>query len=1078
MNKNGNLTRRLYCRFQKSSEVFSKPGLKWMTMGYAAAHLCLADVQGAVRTFDAPPTREGTYVPAPVGVDISIKGKVTDENGEALPGVSVMVKNSQKGIATDINGEYEISLSDGENILIFSFIGYQTKELTVSPNQSLLNVSLESDTKALDELVVVGYGTVKKSDLTGSVARVDAATFKNQSVTQITDVLAGSVAGFQANQGTSAAGGSSMEIRGVNSLNASTDPMIVLDGVIYNGSISDINPADIETLDILKDASSAAIFGARAASGVILITTTRGKTGKPTINFSTKLGVQKVISDDFAVRGPEEYLDFRRDYFRTLGLSQPAYYWHGPDNLPEGVTIDQWRSANPGANPDDTREWLSRLNFFPEEVESYLSGKTVDWSKEVLQTALRQEYDVSINGGSENVKYFWSAGWLDNDGIIRGDRFKTFRTRVNLDFKVTKWLNMGINAQYSNRDQSTTTASLSGMYSTSPFASIHNDDGSVRWFPHGYIGGQNPLLNYYGQDRNNKARNLFASIFAEVELPFNIKYRISYQPRLNDSWDYNYWSPETITGGDTYSQGRASRYDYSSSEWMLDNLLKWNKDFGVHKLDVTFLYNAEKFRDLSSTMTNNTFQPSPALGYHGMQFGNNPTISTKDERHSGDGMMGRINYSLMDKYLLTLSLRRDGFSAFGQENPRAYFPAAAFAWRISGENFFQSDLINDLKLRTSWGVNGNRSIGAFAAFSQMSSTQYYNGSATQIGVQTSTLSNKRLRWEETTSTNLGLDISLLSNRINASIDVYDAVTRNLLVNRSLPRVTGFQNVTTNIGSLANRGFELTIGSTNINNSTLTWKSNFNFSLNRNKIKSLFGETGSYVLEGQTHTGEIPDYNNQWFIGRPIDAVWEYNMLGVWQEEEAEEADRYNLKPGDIKAEDLDNNGAYEALQDKQFIGFSDPRYLLGLRNDVTFLKNFTASVFLRADLGHIRPFVEPMAGWSTYDRISTSNFQYWTPENRSNEYTRLSINDSPFGGKVMPYKPRSFFRVQDVSLAYNLPAAAVQSIGLQGVRVFGSARNLITISKWPGWDPESWDSDSRKSTPMPKTFTVGLNVTL
>lgn len=1001
-----------------------------------------------------------------------LKGVVRDENGDPLPGVNVMVKNTQKGVATDSEGKFELNLAEGDRILVFSFIGYTTYEVEVSPNQTLLEVVLEADTKALDELVVVGYGTVKKSDLTGSVVRIDATAFKNQSLTQLTDMLAGSVAGFQSNQGTSAAGGSSMEIRGVNSLNASTSPMIVLDGVVYNGSISDINPSDIETIDILKDASSAAIFGARAASGVILVTTTRGKTGKPTINFTTRLGLQQVTSDHFAVRGPQGYLDFRRDYFRTLGLSQPEYYWHNPQQLPEGVTLDQWRSANPNPNQDDTREWLSRLNFFPIEIESYLAGHTVDWADEVLQTALRQEYDVNINGGTENLKYYWSIGWVDNDGIIKGDRFKTLRTRVNLDFRVTSWLNMGINAQYANRDQSTTPASLGGMQATSPYARIYDEDGSIRWYPHGYIGGQNPLLNYLGQDRDNKSRNLFASLFAEVTLPFNITYRISYQPRLTSAWDYNYWSPETITGGDTYSMGRAQRVDTHNSEWMVDNLLKWNQEFGVHRFDVTFLYNAEKYRSLSSTITNNTFLPSPSLGYHGMQFGNNPAMTTNDQRYTGDGMMGRINYSLMDRYLLTLSLRRDGFSAFGQDNPRAYFPAAAFAWRVSEEPFFASNIINDLKFRVSWGVNGNRSIGPFAAFSQMSSTQYFNGTDTQMGVQTSTLANRGLRWEETRSTNFGIDIALLSNRINATIDLYDMETTNLLVNRALPRVTGFQNVTTNIGALGNRGFELTIGSTNVNNSNFVWRSNFNFSLNRNKLKSLFGETGSYVLEGKTHTGEIPDFTNQWFIGKAIDAIWDYNIIGMWQVEEAEEAKRYNLRPGDIKAEDVDDNGAYEALQDKKFIGFKEPRYLFGFRNDFTIFKNLTASIFLRADLGHKRAFSQSVAGWSTFDRISTANYPYWTPENRSNEYPRLSVNDSPFGGRVMPYKPTSFLRIQDISLSYNVPFALTQKINVQNARVFGAIRNLYSFDKWPGWDPESGHS------PMPRTFTLGLNFAL
>src|SRR5690606_13609214 len=412
---------------------------------------------------------------------------------------------------------------------------------------------------------------------------------------------------------------------------------------------------------------------------------------------------------------------------------------------------------------------------------------------------------------------------------------------------------------------------------------------------------------------------------------------------------------------------------------------------------------------------------------------------------SGDGLMARVNYSLGGKYLFTGSIRRDGFSAFGRENPRATFPALAFAWQISDENFYDFSLVDQLKMRLSWGVNGNRDIGPYAAFSQMGSYQYYNGSEVQMVIYTSTLSNPGLMWEETESYNVGFDIGILENRINLTLDYYDMTTSNLLVNRSLPRVTGFENVTSNIGELANRGFEVTIGSVNINSSNLNWRSNLNFSLNRNKIKSLFGETGEYILEGKTYTGEIPDFENEWFIGQPIDVIWNYDILGVWQVEEAAEAAEYNLSPGDFKANDLDGNGAYEALQDKKFIGYTEPRYRLGLRNEFDFLRNFSASIFIRADLGHQRAFNESVAGWSTFDCRSTANYPYWTPDNGSNDYPRLNINDSPYGGGIMPYKPLSFVRIQDLSLSYNLPASATKAFYVQQARIFGSVRNLYSF---------------------------------
>ncbi|SMO62717.1 SusC/RagA family TonB-linked outer membrane protein [Fodinibius sediminis] len=997
-----------------------------------------------------------------------VTGTVTDaETGEPLPGVNVMIQATSRGTATNIDGEYSLEVPGSESILVFSFVGYKSQQITVQ-DREVINVSMAVDLGRLDEVIVVGYGTREREDLTGSVDRIDGEQFKDQGITNVSDMLTGTIAGFNATQGTSASGATNFQIRGPNSLTAGSDPLIVLDGVIYRGQLRDINPNDIESIDILKDASSAAVYGARSASGVVVITTTRGQVGKPVVEFSTKVGVTETTTDHYKYRGPEEYIDFRQNYFRSQGLSQPDHYWTHPDNLPEGVSTDEWRQLNENPLSDNEEEWMSRMNFFPLEREQYLAGETFDWGGYIFPTGVRQEADLSISGGTEDVQYYWSIGRVDNEGVRLGDYFEAIRTRLNVDFHVTDWLSAGINAEYSDRDESTIPAS--NPYLMSPFSRLYDESGNVEWFPHGYI-VSNPALNTLNADRNRKINNLFASPFVEVSLPYNFTHRVTFQPRYRVFKDYQFWGEDTQVGGQSVSGGRADRQDATRFDWMLTNMLTWSKTYGVHEFDLTLVHEVEENRSWSSFQQNTGFLPSASLGYSGLQYGTNPYLETVDTKTTGEGMLARLNYTLHDKYLFTASVRRDGYSAFGQENPRAIFPGGAFAWQISEEDFFDSDLISNLKLRLSYGQNGNRNIGAYSSLAQLGTNLYYDGSQVQVGVRTNSLANPGLRWEETESFNVGLDFGILEGRINGSLDYYDMTTESLLVDRTLPMLTGFDGVTTNIGELGNKGFELTLNTLNVSTEDVNWQSSFNFSLNRNEIKTLFGDTGTYTLEGREYEGEIPDYSNNWFPGESIDVVWDYDITGMWQVEEAEQADVYNLSPGDIKAVDVNDDGSYTSQQDKRFIGHTEPRFRMGLRNDVSY-KNFSLSVFLRANLGHIRPFPDAMHEHSTYDRRNTPPTPYWTKENRSNEWPRTSLTDDPFGGGIMIYKDASFVRIQDLTLGYTLPEDLVQRIQLQNLRLFGSVRNLYSFDNWPGWDPESG------MTPMPRTFTVGLNLSL
>lgn len=1007
----------------------------------------------------------------------NVSGRVIDAiTKETLPGVSVLVKGASAGAITDVEGQYRIEVPGPDAVLVFSFVGYVSQEIAVG-NRSTIDVNLAQDVTQLDDVVIIGYGTQKKSDLTGAVTRVDAEQFKNLPISQVSEMLAGTVAGFYGNQGTTAAGGSSLEIRGPTSLTANTEPLIVLDGVIYHGSMQDINPNDIATIDILKDASSAAVFGAKAASGVILITTTKGAKGKPVINFNTKIGVNMVTNDDLRPHDAKGYEEYRRALFRTSHVpNTPDYYWNDPNNLPEGVSVDEWLNLSTNPNADPTEEYLSRLNFWPTEREIYRSGNTIDWFSEVYQPGIRQDYDISISGGSDKFTYYYSVGYVDNEGVHRGDEFQALRSRLNFEFEVTDWLNLGTNAQFSRRDDSTVPASRS-IQSLSPYSKMYEDDGSLKWHPNDYAIIDNPLINHLYQDRLNKTTTFFASVFGNVELPFGIQYRVSFQPRFEFRKDYNFWGKETITGLEDRTNGYGTREEYDLNAWMVDNILSWKKQIGIHNFDVTLLYNVEQTKTFRTRLMNENFLPSQSLGFHGMQFGAYPEMNTYDTYAGGNAVMARLNYSLLDRYLLTASVRKDGYSAFGGENSHATFPALAFAWRVSDEGFFPKGLISNLKLRLSWGINGNRDIGIYSAMAQMESDLYYDGTNPRMGIRTNTLSNPALRWEKTEAYNLGIDIALFENRIDLSAEFYDMTTTDLLMNRQLPEFTGFRSITTNLGELQNRGMDLTLNTVNVSQPNLTWKSSLVFSMNRNKIIELFGDT--QIVEGVEV--KAPDYNNEWFPGQAIDVVWDYELAGIWQLDEEARAAEYGLLPGDYKAVDVNNDGAYDALVDKQFIGHRAPRHRLGLRNDVSFLKNFTASVFVRADLGHIMEFDAATHEWSTYDRRNYWNIPYWTPTNGENEYPRLNEVRGQFGGGLRAFKPASFVRVQDVSLSYNVPGSVYDGVGINNVRVFVSARNLFTFTKWPGFDPESQaiprQVDAGMSA-MPKTYTIGFNMSL
>jgi TonB-linked SusC/RagA family outer membrane protein len=1005
-----------------------------------------------------------------------VSGTVTDDSGQPLPGANILEKGTSNGAQTDFDGNFKLEVNDENAVLVVSYLGFLTQEIQVN-SQNRITVILQEDTAKLDEVIVIGYGTAKKSDLTGAVTRLDATKYESQSATNVVELLNGTVAGLNSTQGITAAGGGSLEIRGTNSLTATTTPLIVLDGVIYRGAISDINPNDLASVDVLKDASSVAVYGAQGANGVVILTTKKG-TDKIKVNIALETGVS-TIGNHIRPFNAEEYLDFRRDHSVLVNPGAGEGFYNNPNDLPSGVTLDQWRAYNNNSNTDDTLEWLNRLNFFDTEIENFVNGRTTNWYDKVTQSGIRQSADINVSGKKNKTSFFLSFGYTDNEGVIVGDEFKAYRTRVNIDTAINDWFSFGVNTQFSSQDFSAVPAGFDfgntsrSVFRQSPYGTDIDENGDFVLIPHGYQPAQNPLANHYAKQEEDIRNGLFGVLYANIKLPYGFNFRVSYQNRFDFDRNYQFFPSSTRTQG----VGLGSRVDFHQHEWMVDNILSWKKEFGNHAFDATFLWNVEELSSRRSFQQASDFAPNENLGFNGLQFGNPEfrVIDNNDQTRRGDALMGRVNYRFKDKYLLTASVRRDGFSAFGERNPRATFPAAALGWVISKESFFpKGDFVNNLKLRFSWGKNGNRGIGTYAALARLNSNQYLTEDGVAQGVIFGgTLANPNLRWEQTEAINLGLDFGLLKNKINGTLEVYKANTNDLLVNRGLPAISGFTDVNTNIGEVQNKGIEVTINSVNINKPNFRWSSGVIFSLNRNEIVDLFNDTETVTINGEEVTRPVNDVQNGWFVGQDIDVIWEYNITGVWQQGEEAEAAVFGQVPGDYKAEDVNGDDQFTQLEDKQFIGYTTPRWRLGLRNDFTFLKNFNLSTFLRGEFGHkgnLNQLTHPRT--NLYDRINTYNIPYWTAENPSNEYGSLLQNDQAFETGLDVFRDRSYLRIQDVTLSYNLPKTILDKVKFDSASMYASVRNLYTFTKWEGLDPES------NNSPLPRIFSIGFRFSL
>ena len=1049
-----------------------------------------------------------------------VKGQVTDKNGEPVIGATVKVKNAANvGTVTDFEGNFDLKAAPTNGTLVVSYIGFKTKEIAYKNGQTL-NITIEEDAETLQEVVVVGYGTMRKKDLTGSVVQIDPSKIADQNPGSVQDLLRGTP-GLQIGFDSSAKGsGASIQLRGQNSLYTSgshNSPLIILDGMQFAGELSEINPDDIEQIDVLKDASSAAIYGAKAASGVIIITTKKGKQGKPIINVSMNLAANSKAAyrDVFSA---SEYMTYREDWYKaqTYGYREdgtwgyygkdsgiPTGYYDNFNNISQyGISQDQWASNGPKtlqAGESMLSLYARRMGFDADAalvMENFLAGKTYNWEDATFRTGFNQDYNASISGATDNVNYYLGFGYLKNQGAIQGDDYHAYRANMKLNAKITDWLEVGANVNFQDRSDESQAVPLGSNYwddnqlRESPYASRYDENGNEIQYPR----TGNPTnggYNYHFQQQYiglEKGYTVLNTIFnAKVTLPFGITYQFNIAPRYQWFYDRYHMSAE-LPNSDPATRG-VNRNSSKTFNWNLNNTLTWDRTFAnLHHVTVTLAQEAEENRYWSDNISARNITPTDVLGLHYISGANKEqsSFSTNDTHYTAAAYLGRVFYGFMDRYMLTATVRRDGYSAFGQNNPWANFWSLGASWVLSEEKFAQDWKWLDMaKLRLSYGTNGNRSLAdTYLALSNLANgglyAYYKYGSTSQEvlnALSVNRLGNPNLEWEKTSSWNFGIDFAVLNKRLSGSIDIYHKKTHDMIMSQRLPNFTGFSSITTNLGEVTNTGFEITLNTKNIETKDFKWGTSLGFSYNKNKIKHLYYE---YDEDGK----EMDDTSNGWFIGKPIGEIWYWKTDGIWQANEAEEAALVNQKPGDPKVvnvytEDdkiLADGTRVPVYNDKDRVyqGTTQPPIYWNMRNDFQY-KDFTFSFSMYSYMGH-----KSLSGnWLNGDNsgsmftqtCNTYKKEYWTPENPTNEYARLNaVGPSGVTGINKLYN-RSFVRVDNITLGYTIPRDITNKWGIQRVHVTAGIHNAFTIDSWEYGDPETGGFANRQ-------FQFGLNVTL
>ena len=981
-----------------------------------------------------------------------IKGKVVDATGETVIGANVLEKGTTNGVITDFDGNFVLNVSEGATLEI-SYIGYVTQTIKIT-NQTSLNIVLKEDSETLDEVVVVGYGTMKKSDLSGASVSVGEDAIKGSVITNLDQSLQGRAAGVSAVTTSGAPGSSSsIRVRGQATINSNAEPLYVIDGVIVqgggssgsdfglgdalgNGSVSTIsplstiNPSDIVSMEILKDASATAIYGSRGANGVIIVTTKRGKEGKVSINYDGYWGIRKA-SNLPDMMNMDEYIKFRTEMFQAQGKSTDR----------------------------------SNAEFFtPEEWERIDNGTYTDWVNLILCNGQQYSNTITASGGNADGTFSIGLGQLHEEGTIPNQNFDRYNMHLNVNHKFSKIWEAGGSLYFTHSVQNIGSyEALRSAYRLPGVAYPYDEEGNLVYHVYRNDVVSNPLLESGedGEQRQNKRFRVFGNIYLQMKPIEGLTLRSQFAPQMIYKREGVYIGPDSKN---STGKAESTTADYNQTlywSYVWDNQVTYDKLFGLHHLNLSFVQSIQMEEWEYSNQSAKGFSYNSLWYNLGASGLSNATKSTTDfEKRTLASFLGRVQYSFNERYLLTLSGRYDGSSRLAAGNQWAFFPSAALAWRMSEEDFLKDfEQLSNLKLRISYGTTGNDAVDIYGTQSGISLKNYDFGGLTVPAYYKDRLANRELSWEKTNEINVGLDFGFFNSRINGAIDVYRRDAKDLIMERKLPSTSGWTSIWDNIGHVRNVGVELQLNTVNVQTKDFTWETGFTFSKNHNELIELYG-------------GKKDDVTNKWFIGEPIDVNYDYVFDGIWQTDEAEQAAVYGQKPGQVKVRDIDGNKVIDA-DDKQILGQRSPKWIGSITSTFRY-KDFDLSVYLYTQQGaQVQDAF--MSSFMTFEgNYNQLDVDYWTENNPSNEFPQPGNKGKYYD--TMRYIDVSFVRVGSITLGWNIPKEWTKKIGIKNARLYFTTNNPFTFSSYKGFDPEWATQNTWGTVTGYTTYLIGTKI--